>query len=407
MNSQLVQQLIRNYRPGFSLEQAFYIHSDVFAYEWEYIFKTQWLYAGSTAQIPKPGDYFLYQLRQESIIVIRGNHGEVHAHYNTCRHRGSAICLADAGHAVKLICPYHQWVYDKDGTLLQARMMPDDFCKEEYALQSVQVRVAEGLIFICLSADAPDFSPVLKSLAPYIRPYNIHKAKLACKKNYILQANWKLVAENFRECYHCGGAHPEYCNAVIGASLREDTQALTTDKQQDWKAKGLATELVEAVNDTTTYAIRYPLRPGIESYSVDGKKVSIPMGMHTDHDAGVVGLVNYPNFWMDAVSDYIWTMRVTPVSASVTDVEFCWLVDEKAIEGKDYTIERLTEFWEITGEQDGKLCENNFKGILSSAYRPGPYAPVEDQVMNFVNWCVARLKEGLAKGTKQGSEKYF
>jgi phenylpropionate dioxygenase-like ring-hydroxylating dioxygenase large terminal subunit len=167
------------------------------------------------------------------------------------------------------------------------------------------------------------------------------------------------------------------------------------EKQKEWNAKGLKTKLVEVTEGTTTYAVRYPLRPGIESYSLDGKKVSIPMGLHKNHDAGVVGLVNYPNFWMDAVSDYVWTMRITPIDAATTDVEFCWLVDENAIEGKDYTLERLTEFWEVTGEQDGKLCENNFRGIQSNAYKPGPYAPVEDQVVNFVDWCVGELKKAL------------
>ncbi|HET9746222.1 MAG TPA: aromatic ring-hydroxylating dioxygenase subunit alpha [Chitinophagaceae bacterium] len=392
MNQSYIRNLIANYKQGFSLEQAFYTSNDVFEVEWISIFKRHWLYAGNTAQIPKPGDYFLYHLQDNSIIIIRSNNNEVHALYNTCRHRGSAICLDDTGHVAKLICPYHQWVYDKDGTLLNARMMPDDFDKENYGLHTAHVQVVEGLIFICLAETAPDFGPIQKSLSPYLKPYKINEAKLACIKNYTLHANWKLVAENFRECYHCGGAHPEYCNAVIGANLREDTNELTLARQKVWNEKGLETKLVEVTEGTTTYAIRYPLRPGIESYSVDGKKVSHPMGLHKDHDAGVVGLVNYPNFWMDAVSDYIWTMRVTPVKPSTTDVQFCWLVDAQAVEGKDYTIERLTEFWEITGDQDGKLCENNFKGILSDAYSPGPYAPVEDQVVNFVDWCVKQLR---------------
>jgi len=395
MNNQFVQQLIRNYKSGFSLEQAFYTNNDLFDCEWEYIFRKQWLYAGNTAQLPKAGDYFLYHLQNDSIIIIRGSDNEVYAHYNTCRHRGSAILMNDAGHAAKLICPYHQWVYDKDGSLLNARMMPEDFCKENYSLHPAHVQVAEGLIFICLAETKPDFSTIQKSLSPYLKPYRINNARLACRKNYTLRANWKLVAENFRECYHCGGAHPEYCNAVIGANLRENTDELTLAKQKDWKEKGLATTLVEVTEGNTTYAVRYPLRPGIESYSVDGKKISIPMGMHTDHDAGVVGLVNYPNFWMDAVSDYIWTMRVTPVNTARTAIEFCWLVDANAVEGKDYTLERLTQFWEITGDQDGKLCENNFKGIQSNAYQPGPYAPVEDQVINFVDWCVNQLKKGM------------
>lgn len=388
-----INELLSRYRSGYSLEQPFYTSDEVFEAEWEAVFKKHWLFTGNMAQIPQPGDYFLYQLRSESIIIIRGNEGEVHAHYNTCTHRGSAICLEQKGHAAKLICPYHQWVFDKDGTLLNARMMPDDFCKEQYGLRPVQVKTVEGLIFISLAATPPDFSAIENSLAPFLRPYKIANAKVACIKNYTLTANWKLVAENFRECYHCGGAHPEYCSAVIGASLREDTTAITAEKQRAWQEKQLATQLVEVTPGTTTYAVRYPLRPGVESYSVDGKKVSLPMGLHKDHDAGVVGLVNYPNFWMDAVSDYIWTMKVTPVNAATTEVEFCWLVDANAEEGKDYQLNHLTEFWEITGEQDGTLCENNFRGIKSAAYKPGPYAPVEDQVINFVDWCVKQLKE--------------
>jgi phenylpropionate dioxygenase-like ring-hydroxylating dioxygenase large terminal subunit len=390
-----VEDLLEQYKSGWSLEQAFYTSEGVFQAEWKHIFQKHWLFAGNTAQIPKAGDYFLYHLQNDSIIIIRGNSDEVYALYNTCRHRGSAICVNDTGHVAKLICPYHQWVYDKDGTLLNARMMPDDFCKDPYNLHSAHVQVVEGLIFISLAEEPPGFSSIQKSLSPYLKPYKINNAKLACVKNYELRANWKLIAENFRECYHCGGAHPEYCSAVIGANLREDTNELTLAKQKQWNEKGLTTTLVEVTEGTTTYAIRYPLRPGVESYSVDGKKVSVPMGMHRDYDAGVVGLVNYPNFWMDAVSDYVWTMKVTPTNAATTAVEFCWLVDAKAVEGKDYTLERLTEFWEITGDQDGKLCENNFKGIQSNAYGPGPYAPVEDQVINFVDWCVNQLKTGI------------
>ncbi|MFZ1527811.1 MAG: aromatic ring-hydroxylating dioxygenase subunit alpha [Ferruginibacter sp.] len=392
MNTVKIKELINSYRSGYSLEQPFYTGGDIFDAEMNAIFKKNWLFAGNTAQIPKPGDYFLYQVQNDSVIIIRGNQGEVYAHNNTCTHRGSAICLHSSGNATKLICPYHQWVFDKDGTLLNARMMPDDFCKEAHDLHPVQVRVLQGMIFICLSENTPSFTAIENSLGPYLKPYKINEAKIASIKNYSLNANWKLVAENFRECYHCGGAHPEYCSAVIGANLREDTNELTQTKQKDWSAYGLETKLTEVTPGTTSYAIRYPLRPGVESYSVDGKKVSIPMGDHKNYDAGVVGLVNYPNFWMDAVSDYVWTMRVTPVDTSTTDVEFCWLVDKNATEGKDYDLQHLTEFWQVTGEQDGILCENNFKGIQGSAYRPGPYAPVEDQVINFVDWCVEQLK---------------
>lgn len=396
MNTTIIKSLLNRYRSGYSLEQPFYVNPAIFELEWEYIWQKNWLYAGNTAQIPGSGDYFTYQLQNDAVIIIRGDKGEVYAHYNTCTHRGSAICLEQKGNAAKMVCPYHQWVFDKDGTLLKARLMPGDFCKEEYNLRKVNVRVVEGLIFICLEEEAPDFSAIQNALTPFLEPYKIGKAKVACIKKYTLRANWKLVAENFRECYHCGGAHPEYCNAVIGASLKENTQLLTAKKEKEWNAKGLATGLIEVTEGTTTYAVRYPLRPGVDSYSLDGKKVSIPMGEHADHDAGVVGLVNYPNFWMDAVSDYVWTMRVTAVTESTTDVEFCWLVDKEAVEGKDYAVKNLTAFWEITGEQDGQLCENNFRGIETNGYRPGPYTPVEDQVINFVDWCVKQMKRNMS-----------
>jgi Rieske 2Fe-2S family protein len=95
MNNNHIQSLLDNYKTGFSLEQPFYTSAEIFECEWQHIFKKHWLYAGSLAQIKKPGDYFLYHLQNEAIIIIRGNNGEVYAHYNTCRHRGSAICMQD------------------------------------------------------------------------------------------------------------------------------------------------------------------------------------------------------------------------------------------------------------------------------------------------------------------------
>lgn len=394
MNTTL-EQLLGEYRTGWSLEQAFYTDENVFEQEWQHIWKKYWLFAGTTASIPRPGDFFTYQAHRDSIIIIRGNKGEVYAHYNTCRHRGSLICLQEKGNSPKLICPYHQWVYDKDGSLLKSRLMPDDFDRSLFGLHPVQVQVVEGFIFISLSDNPPDFEKVIEDYAPFLKPYKVDNAKVAFTKRYELRTNWKLVAENFRECYHCGPAHPEYCSAVIGANLRESADEELAVRKVGWQQKGLATNNVNFENDSFHFAVRYPLRPGVLSYSLDGKAVAKPMGDHKDFDAGVLGLVVYPNFWMDAVSDYMWTMRLTAVSPSLTYVDLAWLVDKDANEGVDYTLERLTEFWKITGEQDWELCENNFKGIESSHYQPGPYAPIEIDVVKFVDWYIERMREGV------------
>lgn len=237
----------------------------------------------------------------------------------------------------------------------------------------------------------PDFAKVAEDYLPYLSPFKIADAKLAYQKRYTLRTNWKLIAENFRECYHCGPAHPEYCSAVIGANMKESAAEVLAERREEWGRSGLAVENIDFREDTFHFAVRYPLRPGVQSYSTDGTAVAIPMGDHNDYNAGVLGLVVYPNFWMDAVSDYIWTMRLTPVSASQTIIDLAWLVDKNAVEGKDYTLEKLVEFWKITGEQDWKLCENNFKGVESSHYLPGPYAPVEADVVQFIEWYLKQM----------------
>jgi len=390
-----ITDLMDEHQPGYSLKQSFYTDPDVFALELNAIWKRYWLFAATTAEIPKAGDYFTYTFQQDSVIIIRGDKGEVYAHYNTCRHRGSLICLEERGHAPKLMCPYHQWVYNKDGSLSKARLMPEDFDRAAYGLHPVHVQVANGFIFISFDENPPDFTKVLKDYEPLLRPFQIDRAKVAFKKQYTLRTNWKLVAENFRECYHCGPAHPEYCSAVIGANLRESADEVLAERIVAWQQKGLATNNIDFEKDSYHFAIRYPLRPGVQSYSLDGKSVALPMGDHRDFDAGVLGLVVYPNFWMDAVSDYMWTMRVTAVSPSKTIIDLTWLVDSKAVEGKDYEVERLIEFWKITGEQDWALCENNFRGIESSHYKPGPYAPPELDVAKFIDWYLERLREGI------------
>jgi Rieske 2Fe-2S family protein len=395
MNLNNVESLLARYRSGWSLEQPFYTNQQVFDLEWNAIWKRYWLFAGTTAEIPKAGDYFVYTVNNDSVIIIRGNKGEVFAHYNTCRHRGSLICLEHRGNAPKLICPYHQWVFDKDGSLLKARLMPDDFDRADHGLHPVHVQVAEGFIFISLADNPPDFSKVMADYVPFLRPFKVNEAKCAYRKTYQVRTNWKLVAENFRECYHCGPAHPEYCSAVIGANLRESVDEVLAERQVAWQEKGLTTGTVDFVDDSFHFAVRYPLRPGVQSYSLDGKAVAKPMGDHKDFDAGVLGLVVYPNFWMDAVSDYMWTMRLTAVSPSRTDIDLTWLVAGDAVEGVDYNIERLTDFWRITGEQDWELCENNFRGVESSHYMPGPYAPVELEVARFVDWYIERMREGV------------
>ncbi|MDX2185817.1 MAG: aromatic ring-hydroxylating dioxygenase subunit alpha [Opitutaceae bacterium] len=388
-----LRESLAEYRSGWSLPQPFYTDPEIFALDRKHIWGKYWLYAGVVSEIPKPGDYFIYALGPDSVVIIRGDKGEVYAHHNSCRHRGSLVCLEERGHATTLVCPYHQWVFQKNGSLHTARLMPKDFDKKSHGLKPVHVQVVEGVIFISLSDNPPAFDKVAEDYARFLKPFRFESSKVALRERFELNTNWKLITENFRECYHCGPVHPEYCRAVIGANLTEAVDPTLNERMPEWADRGLETRNVQFEGSSFHLAVRYPLRPGVESYSLDGKAVSIPMGDHKDHNAGVTGLCMYPNFWMDAVSDYAWTMRVTPVAATRCIVDVMWLVDGKAVEGVDYDPKRVAEFWQITGGQDWDLCVNNLKGVQTSGYVPGPYSPGEVDLVKFADWYIDRMRE--------------
>lgn len=392
-----VQALVESRRDGWSLERPFYTDPELFRADLDRVFFRYWLFVGHVSQVRETGDYFTYEIGDESIIVIRGRDGDVHALFNVCRHRGSRICLEAAGRAKKLVCPYHQWVYDTDGTLIAARHMPEDLDKAASGLHRASVRVMEGLIFISLAEEPLDFDPVVADIQPQLAPHELATAKICHTRTYEIRANWKLIAENFRECYHCPGTHPEYCRAVESAGAYEfggDADARRRyyeNCQVRWKAFGLPIEPVEFSRDRWHHCSRYPFREGFVSETLDGRPAAPLMGRFTEPDMGVFAIVIFPNFWFESSADYAVTIRHTPVSPSLTRTVVNWYVHADAVEGKDYEVENVTAFWRATGEQDWKLCEDNQAGVNSRRYQPGPYSSHESEVNLFVQWYLDQL----------------
>ena len=215
---------------GWSLEQRFYVDPSIFQLDLDRVFRTGWLFAGHTCQIGNPGEYFCYEIAGDSLIVIRGNDGKVRALFNVCRHRGSIICKKPAGQVKRLVCPYHHWTYDTDGRLLENTWMPEDFVKGDYSLKQAHVRNVAGLIFVSLAEAAPLFAPE-NDLKRLLEPHGLERAKVAYSETYDIAANWKLVIENQRECYHCPTKHRGY------AEIQLDTDSDNCDKQEQIEAR--------------------------------------------------------------------------------------------------------------------------------------------------------------------------
>lgn len=383
---------------GHALERVYYCDPAVFQLDIEKIFRRQWLFAGHVSRIPNRGDFFLYSIAGESLIIVRGADGAVRSFFNTCRHRGALVCTNDSGHVARFVCPYHQWSYDLDGRLLSAWQMPEDFDKSGWPLIGAHCQVVEGLIFVCLSEVAPDFGPVIEDLVPRLAPHQLAQSRICSTRFYTVQANWKLIDENARECYHCPGSHPEYCMNVISAEgvksaeRKQLAERVQRKCEERWRRAGLVVEPPPFRPGTYHSVSRYALRLGAVTGSRDGQPVSTLMGTLPDRDVGVLGVGVYPNFLMEVYSDSAVTLRFTPVSVDRTDVEISWLVSNTAQEGVDFEVDKVEAVWRATAEQDWVLCENNQRGVSSARYRPGPYAPLEWGCEHFVSWYLEQLQ---------------
>ncbi len=395
-------------RPGWSLPREFYSDEPIYRADIEHLWRSGWLFAGHSCEIPKPGDYFTLELDGDSLLVIRGNDGAIRGLHNVCRHRGSLICTAPAGHATRLVCPYHQWTYGCDGKLLACRGMQEDLDKSQFGLRPIHTREVEGLIYLSLADKPPTFDAAQQLLSSLARPQGFARAKIAKTVDYLVKANWKLVWENNRECFHCNFGHPQYIKANFDhynsddttAGIKKKIAAAVARSEQKWADAGLTathkqtgmTVFPDAEKNIWFSANRTALVDGYVSETMDGKQIAPLMGDYRDADVGTLRMRSLPNFWNHSSCDHAVSTRLLPIGPQQTAIRVYWLVDAAAVEGRDYQLEKMMPFWQLTSEQDWEICERQQHGVNSRAYTPGPYSTYKEyNVDGFVRWYLKML----------------
>lgn len=397
-----LHDLLARRAPGYALEQPFYTSPEVYQQDLEQIFYKEWLFAIPAAQLVKAGSYATLRVGAYEVIIVKGRDGQVRAFHNSCRHRGSLICKARAGQVAKLVCPYHQWTYDLDGRLLWADRMNADFDPSKHGLRPVQLRDLAGLIYICLADNPPDFEAFAQATAPYLAIHDLKDAKVAHSTTIVENGNWKLVWENNRECYHCSGNHPSLCRTF---SLDPDIAGVNPDGSISERVQGHFDRL-EAAGIPSQFLLgaqgqyrlcRSPLEGDSVSYTLDGKAaVTKQLGRVSVPDAGTLLLFNYPSTWNHFLPDHSLCFRVMPISPTETEVTTFWLVNKDAVEGVDYDLQRLTEVWIATNDEDREVVETNQRGISTPAFLPGPYSQYwENGVIQFIDWYAETLERAL------------
>lgn len=401
MTTPQISDLLARRRPGRALEQAFYTDPAVFEADMEAVFYREWLFVAPSCELPKTGSFITHRVGAYDVVIVRGADGQIRAFHNSCRHRGSVLCSAAKGTNPKLVCPYHQWTYELDGRLLWAREMGPAFDPSQHGLKPVHLRELAGLIYICLAEHAPDFDTFAELAAPYLAVHDLSEAKVAHESSIVEHGNWKLVWENNRECYHCGGNHPGLCRSftddptVTGVEEGESSSALQTHFAK-MEGQGYPSRFHMSADNQYRLA-RMPLLPGAKSFTMDRQPaVRRILGRVRDDTAGTLLKFHYPSTWNHFLPDHSLVFRVTPLTPTTTEVTTKWLVHKDAVEGVDYDLNRLTEVWTATNDEDREVVENNQRGILSPAYEPGPYSPIhEGGVMGFIDWYCATMRRSL------------
>ena len=357
------------------LPGAAYTSPEVLDWELEHFFDGGWVCVGREEELAQAGDRLAVQVGRESALVVREPSG-VRAFFNVCRHRGHELLEArERASGERITCPYHGWTYSLEGRLRSApRLGPrKDFDPADHTLAPMPSETFEGWIFVNASGGAPPLAEYLGNLTPLVRPHRPGTLRVAARQDYVVQANWKLVGENYHECYHCESIHPELCVVTppdSGENYRPDGA---------WVGGSME------------------LRPEAETMSITGKSRGelLPAldGAQRRH-VYYVGI--FPNLYISAHPDYVLTHRVEPLAPDRTRVVCEWLFPPEVIQRAGFDPSYATDFWDVTNKQDWHAIESVQRGVSSRAFRPGPISRPEDAVYQFISLVAQGYRDGRA-----------
>jgi Rieske 2Fe-2S family protein len=367
-----------------TLPTSWYRSPEVFRVEKERIFCREWIGVCREAELPTPGDHLVLDVLGESILLVRNREGRLRAFYNVCRHRGSRLCRSAAdpsSNAARvalpggitagrlIVCPYHQWSYDFNGALVAAPHLSGaaGFEKEDFHLYPVGVDSWGGFVFLNLTpAESRPLASQLDGIPGRLQRYPLDALTVGATIRYEVEANWKIICENYNECYHCAGIHPELC-AVVPA-FRERGGA-----NLDWN-RGV------------------PHREGAYTFTDSGtsRRRAFP-GLDADEQVRHKGELVYPNLFLSVACDHVTAFILQPRNAERTDITCHFLFETHEFEKADFDPSDAVDFWDLINRQDWAVCEGVQQGIRSRVHTRGYYAPMEDWNLDIRRYVTDRI----------------
>ncbi len=358
-----------------TLDRSYYQSDEIFAREKECIFFSEWFCVGREEEISNPGDFVVKRVAGESILVVRTKSGGIAAHYNVCRHRGSQLVpdREQGNFAGGIRCPYHSWTYSLEGALRTAPFLEesDGLSRGTLSLHAVGADAWGGFIFLNLSPAAASargrrLTVQLGAVPDRLRRYPLGELRAAHRISYVVQANWKVILENYNECYHCGPVHPELCRLVPAFKQRGGSEL-------DWE-RGI------------------PHREGAWTFTTSGTTTRAPFpGLDEDERVRHKGELIYPNFMLSLSAEHVAAFYVWPEAPDRTTIvnEFLFHPDEMA--KPDFDPADAVEFWDLVNRQDWAICESVQRGMRSRVFQSGYYAPMESASLDIRRYVGEKL----------------
>ncbi len=338
-----------------TLARQYFTSEDIYRLEFERIFSRHWLCAGRAEQIEQPGQYFLLDIGGESLIVTRDKDGQAHAFFNVCRHRGTRLCMEEHGQLSQSIqCPYHAWTYGLDGRLIGAPHMDSvpDFDRADYPLHEAHLVEWAGFLFINLHPEPQPFEEWFAPLIARFEKWDMGRLRTARKVLYDVAANWKIIAQNYSECYHCPLVHPD---------LADRTPYL-----------GGMNDLTEGPFLGGYMNMNYP------SLTISTQRAADPLpGLQGDDLGRVYYYTVFPNALISPHPDYVMLHTLWPRGLHRTLVTCEWLFAPEAFDKPGFNPNDAADFWDTVNRQDWEMCERTQLGVLSTRYAPSPYSSQE------------------------------
>ncbi len=353
------------------LPRAAYLSDDVLAWEREHLF-SGWMCLGRSAEI-LPGGLRAESVGEYGVLLTRDPEGELRAFENACRHRGHELLpCGGSANARAIVCPYHAWSYRHDGSLIGAPHFKEveKFDKSTLGLKPVRVQEWHGWVFVDRTGAAEDFASYIGELEGIVAPYAAGTLVTAETHTYDVAANWKVVVENYQECYHCSMIHPELCR------VSPPTSGENVELPGNWVGGWM------------------DLRQGAETMSLDGRSGGVAMARLDQHELSTVMYVAVlPNLLISLHPDYVMTHQLVPLTPDRTRITCSWAFPAEVAAAEDFSPAYAVDFWDITNRQDWSACESVQRGMAAPHYEAGPLAPDEDGVYHFVSK-MARAYQG-------------